>query len=60
MKVYNLTSRKVEDYDDGYAARLIEQGKAVLPKEKAAQKEKTVKTETAPKETAKAGKAGGK
>lgn len=60
MKVYNLTNRKVEEYDDSYAARLIEQGKAVLPKEKVAQKEKTVKTEAAPKEAAKAGKAGGK
>lgn len=60
MKVYNLTTRKVEEYDDGYAARLIEQGKAILPKEKAEPKEKAAKTEEAPKETAKAGKAGGK
>lgn len=59
MKVYNLTSRKVEAYDDGYAARLIEQGKAILPQEKATPKDKAAKTEEAPKE-AKAGKAGGK
>lgn len=60
MKVYNLTTGKVEEYDDGYAARLIEQGKAILPQEETAPKGKAAKTEEAPKETAKAGKAGGK
>lgn len=57
MKVYNLTNRKVEDYEDSYAARLIEQGKAILPEKSAS---KAAKAEEAPKETPKAGKAGGK
>ncbi len=39
MKVYNLKTRKLEDYNDSYAARLIEQGFAVLP-EKPAQAKK--------------------
>lgn len=60
MKVYNLTNRKVEEYNDSYAARLIEQGKAILPQEKAAPKDKATKTEEVPKKMAKAGKAGGK
>ena len=29
MKVYNLSTRKIEEYENGYAARLIEHGKAV-------------------------------
>lgn len=40
MKVYNLKTRKLEEYNDSYAARLIEQGVATLP-EKPAQAGKT-------------------
>ena len=50
MKVYNLTSRKVEAYNDSYAARLIEQGRAVLYQEKPAPRDKATKTEEAPKD----------
>lgn len=51
MKVYNLISRETEEYDNGYAVRLIEQGKAV-PVQSI--------TEGPPKDAAKAAKAGGK
>ena len=60
MKVYNLTSDKTEEYEDSYAARLIEQGKAILPKGKAAPNEKASKADEAPKATAKTGKTGSK
>ena len=60
MRVYNLTARKAEEYNDSYAARLIEQGKAVPCREKAAPKDKATKTEEAPKEATKPIKAGGK
>lgn len=53
MKVLNLKTGKLEDYNDSYAARLIEQRAAALP-EKPAQPRKA----EAPK--AKADKAGGK
>jgi len=50
VKVYNLTARRVEEYNDSYAARLIEQGKAI-PAQKEPEKAE------APKETEKAAKA---
>lgn len=56
MKVYNLTSRKVEAYEDGYAARLIEQGKAILPeKPKAAAAKAEPANQPEPEETKGAG-----
>ena len=66
MKVYNLKTRKLEDYNDSYAARLIEHGAAVLPKPAKLNDEPT--TNTRPKDDAKpkdgtkgkASKAGGK
>lgn len=42
MKVKLLANGKTEEYNDGYCARLIEQGKAVPVEEKA---EKPAKTE---------------
>ena len=69
MKVYNLTTQKAEEYDASYAARLIEQGKAVLAQGKYAPKDKTAKREETEKAAkpdslakgkgASAGKAGG-
>jgi hypothetical protein len=31
VKILILSTCKIEEYDDSYAARLIEQGRAVLP-----------------------------
>ena len=60
MKVYNLTANKTEEYENSYAARLIEQGKAIPATEKPAPKDKASKADEAPKATAKSGKAGSK
>ena len=54
MKVLNLKNGKLEEYNDSYAARLIEQGVAKLP-EKPAQAAKTSDSAKG-----KADKAGGK
>ena len=46
MKVLILSNQTVEEVNDSYGARLIEQGKAVIPpkaKEKPAKAEKPVK-----------------
>lgn len=49
MKVYNLTNRKIEEYENGYAARLIEQGKAVPAQSMAEGTPKAAKPEKAGK-----------
>lgn len=45
MKVLMLKTNEVVEYLDGYAARLIEQGRAVLPPQKKADKKAPAKSD---------------